>query len=105
MWLWSLDLEPGAPESSCIVGAVSGVPLHLQETRLCLDPILRRQYSAEPVALLGKLRVQQGKERVVRAEERSSVYQALGLSFWVGNCCFQVSLNTGVRMFESLRIA
>lgn len=51
--------------------------------------------SAEPVALLVKLRVQQGKERVVRAEEHSLVYRALGLSFWVGNCCFKVSLNTG----------
>lgn len=60
--------------------------------------------SAKPVALLRKLRVQQGEERVVRAEEHSQVCQALGLSFWAGNCCFKVSLSTGVRMFESLRL-
>lgn len=61
--------------------------------------------SAKPVALLGKLRVQPGKERIVRAEEHSQVCQALGLLFWVGNCCFKLSLNTGVRMFGSLRSA
>lgn len=58
--------------------------------------------SAKPVALPGKLRVQQGKGKVVRAEEQSQDWQALALSFWVGNL-FKVSLN--VRLFQSLRFA
>lgn len=48
--------------------------------------------------------MQQGKEKLVRAEEHSQDWQALGLSFWVGNL-FKVSVNTAVRMFQSLRFA
>lgn len=44
---------------------------------------------------------QQSMARGVRGEEHSEVHWTLGPSFWVGNCSFEVSLNSDVRTFQS----
>lgn len=106
LWLGCgvLDPEPGAQRVAVLLELCLESLCSFKKPD-CVQPhCWWDNMNAKPVALLGKLRVQQGKETVERTEKHSQVCQASGLSC-IGNCCFKASLNAGVRMFQSLRLA